>query len=250
MYCENGILQKHYWTQDQCQDLCQQSPRCVGISYSPSKKSCYVCNDDILFPTAGDLNGYGFYRNPGIMGNHIFGLGSFLFIIICYGRTGFSRYKYNDDAKNTSKTDNLITSFNHDSRRYRYILVKIKMRWPRQPSFIHAPPLYEYSICFFHSTDLSHEEKCCKTKKVPTECFEFCVPAGEVSRRINRYGDSLLRYCTSFWNAIDQCKKGDNSLLLEYSMTSILFRFLMTLFNDIYVEASIFSSSFTRTKML
>ena len=61
-------------------------------------------------------------------------LNKLLFIIICYGRTGFSRYKYNDDAKNTSKTDNLITSFNHDSRRYRYILVKIKMRWPRQPS--------------------------------------------------------------------------------------------------------------------
>ena len=76
MYCENGILQKHYWTQDQCQDLCQQSLRCVGISYSPSKKSCYVCNDDILFPTAGDLEGYGFYRNPGIMGNHNFGLSS------------------------------------------------------------------------------------------------------------------------------------------------------------------------------
>ena len=76
MYCENGILQKHHWTQDQCQDLCQQSPGCVGISYSPMKKSCYVCNDYILFPTAGDLNGYGFYRNPGIMGNHIFGLGS------------------------------------------------------------------------------------------------------------------------------------------------------------------------------
>ena len=77
MYCENGILQSHHWTQDQCQDLCQQRPGCVGISYSPMKKSCYVCNDDILFPTAGDLNGYGFYRNPGIMGNHNFGLGSF-----------------------------------------------------------------------------------------------------------------------------------------------------------------------------
>ena len=83
MYCENGVLQNHHWTQDQCQDLCQQSQGCVGISYSPLKKSCYVCNDYILFPTAGDLNGYGFYRNPGIMGNHVFGLGNF-FIYLCF----------------------------------------------------------------------------------------------------------------------------------------------------------------------
>ncbi len=53
---------------------------------------------------------------------------SFYSLLFVMAGTNFSRYKCHHDAKNTNKTDNLINSFNHDSSRYRYILVEIKMR--------------------------------------------------------------------------------------------------------------------------
>ena len=104
-------------------------------------------------------------------------------------------------------------------------------------------------VSFLHSAELSHEEKCCKNKKVPRQCFELCNPADEVIRGSDKYGDNgLLRYCTTYWDAIDQCKKGefsnDNSLLLEYSII------LDTLFNDIQVNVLIFRATFARTEML
>ena len=49
----------------------------------------------------------------------------FVSIFVCYGRPDFSRYRYNDDTSNTNKTDNLITSFNHESSRYKYMLLEI-----------------------------------------------------------------------------------------------------------------------------
>ena len=60
--CENSISYYTNLSQPDCQELCEKQSGCIGISYSQTGKSCYLCNDSIV---REDGNGYGFHRNPG-----------------------------------------------------------------------------------------------------------------------------------------------------------------------------------------
>ena len=49
--------------QQECQSICVQDSKCVGILYSYREAhNCYTCTDDNLKEAA---NAYGFYRRPG-----------------------------------------------------------------------------------------------------------------------------------------------------------------------------------------
>ena len=62
MQCSNSVHSTAS-SQGHCQDLCEQSPTCIGISYgiTSGQKYCRRCNNDTL---SSDEK-YDFYRRPG-----------------------------------------------------------------------------------------------------------------------------------------------------------------------------------------